>query len=177
MEIPDRTLISLNLVLQQFGISVATPLMVKSDPPDMDRVVSTIALMQVAHPMGYVFYVERDEIGYHVRSKTLTRHISELRKKSTRGDFIISGKRYGISKVCRKRVESVLRRTLVPNPVPFSQSEWTFLVGLWAAMNETLPSDDALQVVMADYIEFLPYIDWAEEAITLIRSDNMKETA
>lgn len=177
MEIPDRTLISLSLVLQQFGISVATPLMVKTDPPDMDSIVSTIALMQVAHPMGYTFYVEKDEIGYHVRSKMLTRHVSELRKKSTRGDFIISGKRYGISKLCARRIESILKRTVVPSKVPFSQVEWTFLVGLWAALSETLPDDDTLQVVMDDYIEFLPYIDWAEEAVTMIRSDNAKEMA
>lgn len=177
MEVPDRTLISLNLVLQQFGISVATPLMVKTDPPNMDKIVSIIALMQVAHPMGYTFYVEHDEIGYHVRSKALTRHVGQLRKKSTRGDFLLVGKRYGISRLCSQRIESILKRTTVPSPVPFSQSEWTFLVGLWAALSEALPDDEALQIVMADYIEFLPYIDWAEEAVTLIRSDNAKETA
>jgi hypothetical protein len=174
MEIPERTLIGLKLILEEFGITVATPMMVKSEPPNMAMVNAVIALMQLIHPMGYDFKLVHDEAGFRVVSDDLEKHIGTLRKKLSRGDFILTGRRYGISKSCASKMATIMKYVRSPEQVPFSQQEWLVLVGLWAALHQCTDDKTVVEIVMSDYIEFLPYIDWAEEAVTLIQSQSTR---
>lgn len=177
MEIPERTLIGLKLILEEFGVTVAQPMIVQSSPPNMDMVNAVIALMQLIHPMGYDFELVHDESGYRVRSIDLEKHIGTLRKKLSRGDFILTGRRYGISKACASKMEIIMRHIRPPEQVPFNQHEWLILVGLWAALHQCVDDKTVVEIVMSDYIEFLPYVDWAEEAVTLIQSQSTRNIA
>lgn len=174
MEIPERTLIGLKLILEQFGIVVGAPLTIKSDPPNMDLICSAIALMQLIHPLGYEFCLTHDEAGYHIRSAALSKHVMSLNKKSTRGDFILSGKRYAISRSCLSKIELIQHHVIPPEKVPFTQAEWIILVGMWAAMHEFLSDQAIVEVLMSDFIEFVPYTDFAEEAVIMIRSQSQR---
>ncbi len=172
MEILDRTLIGLRLVLEQFGIVVATPLMVKSDPPNMDLICAVVALVQLVHPLGYDFKLICDEGRYKVRSDNLAEHIVFLRKKSTRGDFIVHGRRYGIRPSTTATLKKITKYIQPPEGVPFTPTEWLFLVGMYAALNQCVSDRTIVEIVMTNYIEFMPFLDWAEEAVTMIRSQS-----
>ena len=163
MEVVDRTLIGLNLILQQFGVTVATPLMVNSDPPNMDVVCAAIVLVQLIHPLGYKFSLIQYNGRHTLRSSKLDQHIVALRNKTSKGYFILKGKRIALSQPCKSKVERVLNS--IRPPEDFDNSRWLFLVGLWAALG-----DEALAVMLLDYPDFLPYVDYAEEQITAINS-------
>jgi hypothetical protein len=178
MEIPERTLIGLKLILEEFNVTIPPQPLFKAFPVDtldMDHVIAVVALMQLLHPMGYSFKLVHDKNGYQVVSKTLDKHLQVLQKKLGKGDFIITGRRYGISTSCASKIAIVAKYTKPPEP--FNQYQWLIFVGMWAALHQCTDDKTVVEIVISDYIDFLPYIDLAEEAVTLIQSQSTRNIA
>lgn len=170
METSDRALIGLQMTLEAFDIKVVEHMIVKSPMPDMDLISSTVALLQLIHPMGCKFKIIKDDTGYIIRSKILSQNIMYLRSKGSRGELILAYKRSKLSDNVRKKIDHIIDTIRVPDDIPFDQKQWLFFVGFYAGLQSCASNEKIYEIMFTEYLNFVPYIMDAQEAISNIES-------
>ena len=166
MEAVDRSLIALKLILEEFNIRVAEPLRTKQDPVNMDLVSSIISLVQIAHPLGYDFSLV--EIPYYtIRCKKLSTEVHLLSKRTGTGELIINERKWKLSERVQRRVNYIVKGGLTPEELQgkFTNPQWAIFMGVYNIASRICPNEALVDIFMKDYIEFLPYMDLAEEII------------
>lgn len=169
MEIDDRTLMALKLILWEFGIHVGKSLEVKQSSPNMDLISSCISLLQIVHPMTYKFELILVAGRHRIRSKKLVNEIEILQKKVSSGHLVLLERQYTLNAEVKGKIQDIIKEIRTPDNVSFGPEGWLFFLGFYNIVSRICDSNAVLEVMMRDYLDLLPYMDLAEETLKTIQ--------
>lgn len=167
MEITDRSLIGLKLLLAEFDIAFGSPLSIEAPAIDFDRVAGVVRFMQELLPMGYPFSVTKARGKLLLTCNQLATEVALLRTKNSRGDLLLAAHRHQISDKALRMVK-IAKLLLSLSEVPFDRNEWMYFVGFYSLVTAASP-DLMTWVLMEYYPRFVPYIGEAEELLTKLK--------
>ena len=164
MAVSDKHLISLKLILKQFGIDIGPNFDYKSQSND-DLICSCIALIQSLYPLNYKFEIMKVGGRHRVRSVALWNEINVLRKENNSIQFLLTEKQYALRSVLLQKIKKVAAILKVPQNIKVSQLGWIYMLGFCIVAQRELSETKFLRIMTNEYREFLPYLDIAHEKI------------
>lgn len=159
----DKTIITLHLILNEFGIDTEQGFNQK-----YDLMCSCIVLTQLVYPLEYEFEVFQSSSGHYIRSSALVGDLEILHSKIENGEFINISKRYNLSKKMIIGISKLI--PLLTPPENITIVDWIKSVAMYSVLSSTAEDNEIKKIMISEHRNILPYLDFVHQKIKEIKN-------